>query len=123
MYALNHGHALAQGQLVSVPLATSTLLPQTLSIFFLNPDVTSQKITPRDDLVSWKWMLNKKDVTIVVATERGVHLNVREVANRLIRLWVPQFAVQDKAINMLLSENDLDELPILPSMAGGSFLH
>jgi hypothetical protein len=59
---------------------------QTLSIFFHNPDVTPQKITPTDDLISWKWMLNKKDVTIVAAPERGVDLNVREVANRLMRL-------------------------------------
>jgi hypothetical protein len=59
---------------------------QTLSIFFHNPDVTPQKINPTDDLISWKWMLNKKDVTIVAAPERGVDLNVREVANRLMRL-------------------------------------
>ncbi|HWX02375.1 hypothetical protein [Collimonas sp.] len=59
---------------------------QTLSIFFHNPDVTPQKIAPTDDLISWKWMLNKKDVTIVAAPERGVDLNVREVANRLMRL-------------------------------------
>ncbi|PFH08088.1 hypothetical protein BCF11_0440 [Collimonas sp. PA-H2] len=59
---------------------------QTLSIFFHNPDVTPQKITSTDDLISWKWMLNKKDVTIVAAPERGVDLNVREVANRLLRL-------------------------------------
>ncbi|MFJ2989886.1 hypothetical protein ACIPF8_18620 [Collimonas sp. NPDC087041] len=59
---------------------------QTLSIFFHNSDVMPQKITPTDDLISWKWMLNKKDVTIVAAPERGVDLNVREVANRLMRL-------------------------------------
>lgn len=59
---------------------------QTLSIYFHNPDVTPQKITPTDDLISWKWMLNKKDVTIVAAPERGVDLNVREVANRIMRL-------------------------------------
>ncbi|MGS0741354.1 hypothetical protein ACVBEF_05920 [Glaciimonas sp. GG7] len=38
-------------------------------------------------------------------------------------VWVPQFAVQDKVIKMALSENDLDALPILPAMVGGSFLH
>jgi hypothetical protein len=41
---------------------------QTLSVFFHNPDVTPKKIMPGDDLVSWKWMLNKKDVTIAVVT-------------------------------------------------------
>lgn len=34
------------------------------------------------------------------------------------QIWVPQFAVQDKVIKMALSEDDLDELPILPSMVG-----
>lgn len=59
---------------------------QTLSIFFHNPDVTPKKILPGDDLVSWKWMLNKKDVTIAVAPERGVDLNVRTVALRIMTL-------------------------------------
>ncbi|WP_186083661.1 hypothetical protein [Burkholderia gladioli] len=59
---------------------------QTLAIFFHNPDATPKKIMPTDDLISWKWMLNKKDVTIAVAPERGVDLNVRTVAMRVMRL-------------------------------------
>lgn len=59
---------------------------QTVSVFFHNPDVTPKKIMPADEMVSWKWMLNKKDITIVVAPERGKDLNVREVAARVMRL-------------------------------------
>ncbi|MDF0506848.1 hypothetical protein POK33_39535, partial [Burkholderia cenocepacia] len=59
---------------------------QTLSIFFHNPDVTPKKILPNDDVISWKWLLNKKDVTIVVAPERGRDLNVRAVAQRVMKL-------------------------------------
>jgi hypothetical protein len=59
---------------------------QTVSIFFHNPDVTPQKMAPGDSLVSWEWLLNKKDVTIVVAPERGLDLNVREVATRIMKL-------------------------------------
>jgi hypothetical protein len=59
---------------------------QTVSIFFHNPDVTPQKMAPGDSLVSWKLLLNKKDVTIVVAPERGLDLNVREVATRIMKL-------------------------------------
>jgi hypothetical protein len=59
---------------------------QTVSIWFHNPDTTPAKLTPLDELVSWKWMLNKKDVTIVVAPERGKELNIREVARRVMRL-------------------------------------
>ncbi len=59
---------------------------QTISVWFHNPDSTPAKLTPMDELISWKWMLNKKDVTIVVAPERGQELNVREVARRVMRL-------------------------------------
>jgi len=59
---------------------------QTVSVWFHNPDTTPAKLMPLDDLISWKWMLNKKDVTIVVAPERGRDLNPREVARRMMRL-------------------------------------
>lgn len=59
---------------------------QTVAIFFHNPDSTPNKLLPQDELVSWKWLLNKKDVTILVAPEKGRDLNPREVARRVIRL-------------------------------------
>ncbi|MGE8046046.1 hypothetical protein ACQKO6_17820 [Pseudomonas monteilii] len=59
---------------------------QSVSVFFHNPDTTPNKLSPTDEMVSWKWVLNKKDVTIVVAPERGQDLNPREVARRIIRL-------------------------------------
>lgn len=59
---------------------------QTMTIFFHNPDVTPNKMAPTDEVISWKWLLNKKDITIAVAPERGADLNVREVARRIMRL-------------------------------------
>jgi hypothetical protein len=59
---------------------------QTITIYFHNPDSTPTKIKPTDELISWKWLLNKKDITIVVAPERGQDLNIREVARRVMRL-------------------------------------
>ncbi len=59
---------------------------QTVTIFFHNPDVTPNKMAPADEVISWKWLLNKKDITIVVAPERGADLNIREVARRIMRL-------------------------------------
>lgn len=59
---------------------------QTVSIFFHNPDTTPNKLTPDDEMVSWKWLLNKKDVTILVAPEKGRDLNPREVGRRVMRL-------------------------------------
>lgn len=59
---------------------------QTISVLFHNPDTTPNKLKPTDEMISWKWMLNKKDVTILCAPEHGQDLNVREVARRLIKL-------------------------------------
>jgi hypothetical protein len=36
--------------------------------------------------------------------------------------WVPQQGVVEKAIRLALTEDDIDKLPIMPSMAGGSLL-
>lgn len=59
---------------------------QTVSVFLHNPDVTPNKMAPMDELVSFAWRLNKRDITIVVAPERGEDLNVREVAKRIMKL-------------------------------------
>lgn len=59
---------------------------QGVTIFFHNPDVTPKKMMPTDELISWKWLLNKKDITIVVAPEKGVDLNIRQVAVRIMKL-------------------------------------
>lgn len=59
---------------------------QTISVFFHNPDVTPKKIAAGDDVISWKWMLNKKDITVAVAPERGRDLDVRTVAARIMLL-------------------------------------
>ena len=59
---------------------------QTVSVYLHNPDTTPNKLAPTDELISWKWLLNKKDITIVVAPERGEDLNVREVARRIMKL-------------------------------------
>ncbi len=76
---------------------------QTVSIYFHNPDATPNRLTPDDEMVSWKWMLNKKDVTIVVARERGQELNPREVARRVMRL-VDANSSRFKAANERRSE-------------------
>lgn len=70
---------------------------QTVSIYLHNPDVTPAKIAPQDELISWKWLLNKKDISIVVAPERGEDLNVREVARRIMKLAEKNSAAFQKA--------------------------
>lgn len=59
---------------------------QTVTIYMHNPDTTPNKLAPGDELISWKWLLNKKDITIIVAPEKGEDLNPREVGRRIMRL-------------------------------------
>jgi hypothetical protein len=37
--------------------------------------------------------------------------------------WVPQFGVVEKALRVAITEDDINNLQIMPSMAGGSFLY
>lgn len=59
---------------------------QTVSIYFHNPDTSPGKLAPDDEMISWKWLLNKKDITIVVAPEQGKDLNIKNVAARIAKL-------------------------------------
>lgn len=59
---------------------------QTVSVLFHNPDTTPAKITPDDVMISWKWLLNRKDITIVVAKEDGKDLPLPVVARRVMAL-------------------------------------
>ncbi|QLG96664.1 hypothetical protein HZF02_32625 (plasmid) [Pseudomonas yamanorum] len=59
---------------------------QTVSVFFHNPDSTPNRLTPTDEMISWKWVQNKKDITVVVAPERGQDINPRQVARRIMML-------------------------------------
>lgn len=59
---------------------------QTVSVLLHNPDTTPAKITPDDVLISWKWLLNRKDITIVVAKENGKDLPLPTVARRVMAL-------------------------------------
>lgn len=70
---------------------------QTVSVYLHNPDATPAQLAPQDELISWKWALNKKDVTIVVAPENGKDLNVREVARRIMRLAAKNSAAFQRA--------------------------
>jgi len=37
--------------------------------------------------------------------------------------WVPQFGVVEKSLRQAITEDDIDKLPVMPSMAGGSLLY
>lgn len=37
--------------------------------------------------------------------------------------WVPQYGIIEKSLKIAITENNIDNLPILPAFAGGSFLY
>lgn len=60
---------------------------QTVSIFFRNSDpMNPKKIVPAEELLSWRWLLNKKDITVEVAPERGRGLDLKQVSTDIIKL-------------------------------------
>ena len=59
---------------------------QSVTIYFHNPDTTPSRLAATDIMISWKWLLNKKDITIVGAPEHGEDLDVNEVVRRVMKL-------------------------------------
>lgn len=70
---------------------------QTITIFFYNPDNDPSKLKPNDTMLAWKWLLNKKDITIVVAPERGKDVAPKEIATRVMNLAEKNSAAFTKA--------------------------
>jgi hypothetical protein len=84
---------------------------QSVSVFFHNPDSTPNKLMPADELISWKWVQNKKDITVVVAPEGGQDINPRIVCRRIMALIQKNSAKFVKANeNKTASTAALDEL-------------
>ena len=59
---------------------------QTLSIWFHNPDSTPSKLMPSDIMISWKWMLNKRDVTAALSPKNGDNVQLPALAKRILHL-------------------------------------
>lgn len=59
---------------------------QTATIVFHNPDSTPAKLLPTDTLISWKMMLNKRDITAAVMPDQGADVNPTDLAVRLMRV-------------------------------------
>ena len=62
----------------------------------------------------------------VYTGERGFErLDVSQMARlKMPRVqWVPQYGVVEKALRLSITENDINKLPIMPSMVGGSLLY
>lgn len=59
---------------------------QTISIFFHNPDADPKKLSAQDVMVSWKWLLNKRDITAAVSPKQGDNVKLPQLAMRMMRI-------------------------------------
>ena len=59
---------------------------QVVSIVFHAPEGDQKKISPDDTVVAFRWVLNKRDITSVVAPEDGKEISLETVAKRVGQL-------------------------------------
>lgn len=57
---------------------------QSMTIVFHNPDSTPSKLQAGDVLTSWKFMLNKRDITAAVSPEQGKNAQPIVIAKRMM---------------------------------------
>ena len=82
---------------INVAVIYSLADGQTITVYF-HTGGSNIRVQPDDELISWRWALNKLDVTIAVAPEQGIELDLRTVARRIMQLAIknsPTFAKQN----------------------------
>lgn len=87
---------------------------QTVTVLFNNPDTTPAKLTQADILTSWKWMLNKRDVTAALQPKASDSTRYTAIAKRMMLLLVKNHArFQRAAAEKLRIANENAELTAL----------
>lgn len=59
---------------------------QTITVLFNNPDTTPAKITPEDTMTSWKWLLNRRDVSAALQPRSVDSKKYNLIAQRMFKL-------------------------------------
>lgn len=80
---------------------------QTVNVVFHSPEGDKKKITANDTIIAFRWLLNKRDITHVVAPEDGEEVSLETIAKRVTQLVVKnsaRFERQQKAAQAELKE-------------------
>lgn len=77
---------------------------QSVSIVFHNPDSTPSKLLPGDTLISWKILLNARDVSAAVQPNQGEDVQLPVLAIRIMKL-VNQNSARFTRTNAKKAEN------------------
>lgn len=78
---------------------------QAVTIVFHNPDSTPSKLSSTDILTSWKWLLNKRDISAAVQPEQGKDVQLPQLAVRIMKL-VNQNSARFKRTQIKKTENE-----------------
>lgn len=73
---------------------------QTVNVVFHSPEGDKKRIGPSDAIIAFRWLLNKRDITHVVAPEDGEEISLESIAKRITQLVVKnsaRFERQQKA--------------------------
>lgn len=72
---------------------------QSVSVVFHSPEGDKKKIGPDDQIIAFRWLLNKRDITHTVAPEDGAEVSLDTIAVRITQLVVKnsaRFSTQQK---------------------------
>lgn len=84
---------------------------QTVTIVYHNPDSTPTKLDPKDLVTSWKFLLNKRDVTAVLQPKSGKDVQIPVLAKRMMMVVEANSArFKRNQERQLKAENTLVEL-------------
>jgi len=67
---------------VQIPMSDG----QVVSIIFHSPDGDNKKILADDEIIAFRWLLNKRDITQVVSPEGNAEVSLQEIGKRITQL-------------------------------------
>lgn len=65
---------------------------QVVSVIFHAPEGDKKQIGPSDQIIAFRWLLNKRDITQVVAPEDGAEISLESLAKRITQLVIKNSA-------------------------------
>ncbi|CAM4283030.1 defense against restriction DarA-related protein [Acinetobacter pragensis] len=77
---------------------------QSITILFHHPDREAKKITPQDMLISWKILMNSRDITGAIQPNQGEGIEMPVLAGRIMKL-VNQNSARFKRTQAKKAEN------------------
>jgi len=82
----NIGKPRQSGMFATVTVQFPVSDGQTITIVFHSPDNNKMKITAADEILAFRWLLNKRDITVAVSPEGEADVSLEEVGKRVAML-------------------------------------